>query len=190
MQRRFKVSISTRANTSSLIFIANFFLRILSFVNPGKYGRIFMAHYFKQRAANLFKTRTMKLMKPHGTKAPVVYSQQVLDEFDALISKKLDEAQGEYAALTERLKELNENASSNMLTDSADAVALEELNMLLSRQRVLIENLSNALVRVRNKTFGICRETGELIPVERLRAVPHATLSIAAKNRRVASIKY
>ena len=114
------------------------------------------------------------------------YPQDVLNEFDELISKKLEEAQEEFNSLSGRLKELSENASANMLTDSADAVALDELNMLLSRQRQLIENLSNALVRVRNKTYGICRETGELIPVERLRAVPHATLSVGAKNRRVA----
>ena len=128
----------------------------------------------------------MHVMQNDKTQNPKHYSQDVLDEFDALISKKLSEAQEEFDALTGRLKELNENASSNMLTDSADAVALEELNLLLSRQRMLIENLTNALVRVRNKTYGICRATGELIPIERLRAVPHATLSVEAKNRRVA----
>ena len=128
----------------------------------------------------------MHLMKNEPEENPTHYSQQVLDEFDALITRKLDEAQEEFNSLSERLNELNENSSANQLTDGADAVALEELNILLSRQRVLIENLSQALVRVRNKTYGICRETGQLIPVERLRAVPHTTLSLAAKNRRVA----
>ena len=127
----------------------------------------------------------MKVMNEEISQ-PKVYSQQVLDEFDELITKKLSDAQEEYEALSDRLNELNENSSTNMLTDGADAVALDELNLLLSRQRILIENLNNALIRVRNKTYGICRETGELIPIERLRAVPHTTLSIAAKNRRVA----
>jgi len=128
----------------------------------------------------------MHTMKKAGGKNPNIYPQHVLDEFDALITRKLEEAQEEFNSLSGRLNELNENSSSNQLTDGADAVALEELNILLSRQRVLIENLSNALIRVRNKTYGICRETGELIPVERLRAVPHTTLSVNAKNRRVA----
>lgn len=125
-------------------------------------------------------------MKGNENAKPTSYPQHVLDEFDTLISRKLEEAQEEHNALSERLNELNENSSANLLNESADAVALEELNLLMSRQRTLIENLTGALVRVRNKTYGICRETGELIPVERLRAVPHATLSIAAKNRRVA----
>ncbi len=128
----------------------------------------------------------MHIMKNGPEEKPTHYPQHVLDEFDTLITRKLEEAQEEFNSLSDRLNELNENSSSNMLTDGADAVALEELNMLLSRQRILIENLSGALMRVRNKTYGICRETGQLIPVERLRAVPHATLSVAAKNRRVA----
>ena len=114
------------------------------------------------------------------------YPQHVLDEFDILITKKLDDARQEFNSLTERLNELNENSGNNLLTDGADAVAVDELNILMSRQRILVENLTNALVRVRNKTYGICRDTGELIPVERLRAVPHTTLSLAAKNSRVA----
>jgi DnaK suppressor protein len=128
----------------------------------------------------------MQIMKNNREETPKNYPQQVLDEFDVLITKKLNEAQDEFNSLSERLNELNENSRSVILTDGADAVALEELNILLSRQRILIENLSNALVRVRNKTYGVCRETGDLIPVERLRAVPHTTLSFAAKNRRVA----
>jgi len=114
------------------------------------------------------------------------YSQHVLDEFDVLISKKLQDAREEFNSLSDRLNELNENSNSNLLTDGADAVAMEELNILMSRQRVLIDNLSGALFRVRNKTYGICHDTGELIPVERLRAVPHTTRSIGAKNRKVA----
>lgn len=128
----------------------------------------------------------MHMVKKDRDPKPKIYPQYVLDEFDALITRKLDEAQSEFNSLLSRLNELNENSSTNQLTDGADAVALEELNILLSRQRILIENLSNALIRVRNKTYGVCRETGELIPVERLRAVPHTTLSVAAKNRRVA----
>ena len=128
----------------------------------------------------------MHIMKNNPDESPKNYPQHVLDEFDVLITKKLNEAQEEFNSLSERLNELNENSSSALLTDGADAVALDELNILLSRQRALIENLTNALMRVRNKTYGICRATGELIPVERLRAVPHTTLTFAAKNKKVA----
>jgi DnaK suppressor protein len=128
----------------------------------------------------------MEVMNDNVTEKHTHYSQDVLNEFDILISRKLHDAEDEYQALSGRMKELSENSTNNMLNESADAVALDELNMLLSRQSTLIDNLTQALVRVRNKTYGICRETGELIPVERLRAVPHATLSVAAKNRRVA----
>jgi DnaK suppressor protein len=128
----------------------------------------------------------MHLMKNGHNENPKNYPQHVLDEFDTLISKKLDDAHEEFKSLSDRLNELNENSNSNLLTDGADAVAVEELNMLITRQRSLIENLSNALLRVRNKTYGICHDTGELIPIERLRAVPHTTRTIAAKNRKVA----
>lgn len=112
------------------------------------------------------------------------YPQNVLDEFDELITKKISEARAEYDSLAERLEEISENVAGNLLENSAEAVSLEELRISLARQKMLLENLNNALIRVRNKTYGVCRETGELIPVERLRAVPHTTLSIDAKKNR------
>jgi RNA polymerase-binding transcription factor DksA len=69
-----------------------------------------------------------------------------------------------------------------MMEDGSDTMNREELANLASRQEKFIQNLDNALMRIKNKTYGICRVTGKLIPKERLRLVPHATLSIEAKN--------
>ena len=70
------------------------------------------------------------------------------------------------------------------LEDGSDAAYLEEQMQIAGRQAKFIQGLQAALVRIENKTYGICRETGKLIPKERLRAVPHATLSIEAKNNK------
>ncbi len=70
-----------------------------------------------------------------------------------------------------------------MLEEGAATLSKEEAGRLAQRQMKFIQHLQAALVRIENKTYGICRETGELIPAERLRAVPHATLSIDAKNK-------
>ena len=68
------------------------------------------------------------------------------------------------------------------LDDGSITLEKESLNLYASRELKLIQNLEKALIRIENKTYGVCRETGKLIPAERLRAVPHATLSIEAKN--------
>ena len=70
-----------------------------------------------------------------------------------------------------------------MMEDGSETMSREETAQLASRQEKFIRNLENALLRIRNKTYGICRETGKLIAKERLRLVPHATLSIDAKNK-------
>ncbi len=116
------------------------------------------------------------------------YTDEELDEFRTLILNKLDKAKEEY----ETLKASITNSDGNDVTDTsptfkvleegAATLSKEEAGRLAQRQMKFIQNLQAALIRIENKTYGICRETGKLIPKERLRAVPHATLSIEAKN--------
>lgn len=116
------------------------------------------------------------------------YSDEELEEFRNLIVEKLDKAKDEY----EHLRSAITNSDGNDVTDTsptfkvleegASTLSKEEAGRLAQRQMKFIQNLQSALIRIENKTYGICRETGKLIPKERLRAVPHATLSIEAKN--------
>jgi DnaK suppressor protein len=113
-----------------------------------------------------------------------------LEEFRILINEKLEQAKREY----EMLRAAVMNADSNDTTDTsptfkileegASTLSKEEAGRLAQRQLKFIQNLQAALIRIENGTYGICRETGKLIPKERLRAVPHATLSIEAKKAR------
>ncbi|NDW09037.1 TraR/DksA C4-type zinc finger protein [Dysgonomonas sp. 520] len=116
------------------------------------------------------------------------YSDEELEEFRQLILDKIEKAKAEY----EGLKASITNSDGNDVTDTsptfkvleegASTLSKEEAGRLAQRQMKFIQNLQAALIRIENKTYGICRETGKLIPKERLRAVPHATLSIEAKN--------
>ncbi len=116
------------------------------------------------------------------------YSDEELQEFKELILQKLDKAKVDY----ETLKSALNNTDGNDITDTsptfkaleegANVLSKEETGKLAQRQEKFIQHLQGALIRIENKTYGICRETGTLIPKERLRAVPHATLSIDAKN--------
>ena len=116
------------------------------------------------------------------------YSDEELEEFRILINEKLDVAKREY----ENLRAAVMNADGNDTVDTsptfknmeegASTLSKEEAGRLAQRQMKFIQNLQAALVRIENGTYGICRETGKLIPKERLRAVPHATLSIEAKE--------
>ncbi len=116
------------------------------------------------------------------------YSDAELEEFRTLINEKLESAKADYEAL----KEIIMNADGNDVTDTsptfkvleegASTLSKEEAGRLAQRQMKFIQGLQAALIRIENKTYGICRETGKLIPKERLRAVPHATLSIEAKQ--------
>lgn len=116
------------------------------------------------------------------------YSDEELQEFKELILKKLEKAQHDYDLLRANLNntEGNDIADTSptfkVLEEGASTLGKEEAGQLAQRQLKFIRHLQAALVRIENKTYGICRETGELIPKERLRAVPHATLSIASKN--------
>ncbi len=116
------------------------------------------------------------------------YSDEELQEFKELILEKLAKAQAEFENLRANLVGSDGNDTTDTaptfkaLEEGANVLGKEETARLCERQRKFIENLKNALLRIENKTYGICRKTGKLIPKERLRAVPHATLSIEAKQ--------
>lgn len=115
------------------------------------------------------------------------YSDKELEEFRVIINDKIAEALKDFELLKNTLAHRDEHGTDDtsptfkVLEDGSDAMSREEIAQLASRQEKHIQNLRNALVRIENKTYGICRVTGKLIPKERLRSVPHATLSIEAK---------
>jgi DnaK suppressor protein len=116
------------------------------------------------------------------------YTDSELDEFRDLINDKLKEAYEDYALLKGSLSHSDNHGTDdtgrtfNMMEDGSETLSREEVAQLAARQEKFIENLRNALLRIENKTYGVCRVTGKLIAKERLRLVPHATLSIEAKN--------
>ncbi len=116
------------------------------------------------------------------------YSDKELEEFRAIINEKLEVARQEYenyrAAVTnaDGNDTVDTSPTYKVLEEGASTLAKEEAGRLAQRQMKFIQNLQAALIRIENKTYGVCRETGKLIPKERLRAVPHATLSIEAKQ--------
>ncbi|PLX14778.1 MAG: molecular chaperone DnaK [Salinivirgaceae bacterium] len=118
------------------------------------------------------------------------YSDDELKEFKALILEKLDKAKKDYEDLRATLSHADGNdiqdtsPTFKVLEEGASVLSKEETGKLAQRQLKFIQHLEAALVRIENKTYGICRETGKLISKERLRAVPHATLSIDAKKNR------
>ncbi|TWI97103.1 TraR/DksA family transcriptional regulator [Mucilaginibacter frigoritolerans] len=115
------------------------------------------------------------------------YSESDLQEFKSILLEKLRSAKEELNALATSLSSPNANGTDDTagtyktLEDGSATLEKEQINQLAARQKKFIEQLEAALVRIENKTYGICRETGKLIPKERLRAVPHTTLSMEAK---------
>lgn len=115
------------------------------------------------------------------------YSDSELQEFKDLINSKLQAARHELATLQDYLSNANANGTEDTigsyktLDDGSATHSKENVSQLASRQRKFIENLEVALIRIENKTYGVCKVTGKLIPAERLRAVPHTTMSIEAK---------
>jgi DnaK suppressor protein len=115
------------------------------------------------------------------------YSDDELQEFKQIIVSKLENAKVELHNLQATLNSANDHGTDDtantfkVLEDGSDTLAKEEAGQLASRQQKFIEQLENALIRIENKTYGICRVTGKLIPKERLRAVPHTTQSMEAK---------
>ncbi|MBL6866431.1 MAG: TraR/DksA C4-type zinc finger protein, partial [Flavobacteriales bacterium] len=117
------------------------------------------------------------------------YTDSDLKEFQDLIDNKLKTARENYDELQRALSHQDDNTTDDtsptfkMMEDGSETMSREETAQLAARQEKFIRNLENALLRIRNKTYGICRVTGKLIPKERLRLVPHATMSIEAKNK-------
>ena len=115
------------------------------------------------------------------------YSDEELEEFKQLINAKIELAQREYQQIMDTLTGKDGNGVDDtmptykVLEEGSMTQTKEELTNMAARQQKFIQGLQAALVRIENKTYGICRVTGKLIPKERLRAVPHATLSIEAK---------
>ncbi|MDR2026107.1 MAG: TraR/DksA C4-type zinc finger protein [Prevotellaceae bacterium] len=118
------------------------------------------------------------------------YSDEELSEFKEIITQKLEKAKAEFDILRSSITQSESNDTQDtsptfkVLEEGASTLSKEEAGRLAQRQQQFIKHLEAALVRIENKTYGICRETGKLIPKERLKAVPHATLSVEAKNQR------
>lgn len=116
------------------------------------------------------------------------YSDEELLEFKELILKKLEKAQADYELLKANVTNSDGNDIADtsptfkVLEEGASTLGKEEAGQLAQRQMKFINHLKAALVRIENKTYGICRVTGKLIPKGRLMAVPHATLSVEAKE--------
>ncbi len=116
------------------------------------------------------------------------YSDAELQEFKELILKKLGKAQKDYEMYKSSITHgdgndtMDTSPTFKVLEEGAATLSKEEAGKLAQRQLKFIQHLQAALIRIENKTFGICRETGKLISKERLRAVPHATLCIDAKK--------
>ena len=118
------------------------------------------------------------------------YSDQELEEFKQIILSKLELARRDYEQLMDAISGKSATGADDtmptyhVLEEGSPTQSKEELTAMALRQQKFITALQAALVRIENKTYGVCRATGKLIPKERLRAVPHATLSIEAKQNR------
>lgn len=116
------------------------------------------------------------------------YTDAELQEFKAIILEKLEKARADYELLSSTMTHSADNDTEDtsptfkVLEEGAATLSKEESGRLAQRQLKFINHLEAALIRIQNKTYGICRETGKLIPAERLRIVPHATLCIEAKQ--------
>jgi RNA polymerase-binding transcription factor DksA len=143
---------------------------------------------------NIFPVLNQRPIAHKPAKAAVVnedktrYSDEELKEFETLIHEKLDKAKNEYKILKDTLSRDNDmgtdstsGGNTKVLEDGAETAEKENLSQLAARQQKYITNLENALIRIKNGTYGICSVTGKLISKERLIAVPHTTQSIEAK---------
>ncbi|NBB31011.1 TraR/DksA family transcriptional regulator [Cellulophaga sp. BC115SP] len=115
------------------------------------------------------------------------YSEEELKEFEELITKKLDDTRSELNYIREALHKRNDpgtdvtSGSSKLMEDGADTSEKESMSQLAARLQKFATQLENALIRIKNGTYGVCIDTGKLIPKERLRAVPHTQQTIEAK---------
>lgn len=117
----------------------------------------------------------------------VRYSDEELQEFKQIILDMLKSAREDYESLRSAVTNSNgvddTSPTFKVLEEGASSLNKEEASRLAQRQYKFIQNLEAALIRIENKTYGICRETGKLIPKERLKLVPHATLCVEAKEK-------
>ncbi len=126
-------------------------------------------------------------MAQQENKTKTRYSDEELEEFRQIILDKLGKAREDLKLLTDAYTNVEENGTSDtsptfkVLEEGYQVMSKEENGKLAARQHKFITSLENALIRIENKSYGICRATGQLIPKERLRIVPHATLSVDAK---------
>lgn len=113
------------------------------------------------------------------------YSQKDLVAFEEVISSKLELARDQLNYYLKQIEELADSPEAKVkgLDDGIGTIESERLYTMANRQRKLIQHLENAILRIKNNTYGICRATGKLISKQRLLAVPHATLSIEAKQK-------
>jgi len=122
-----------------------------------------------------------------GKEEKTKYSNEELTEFEGIINEKLEKAKKELNYIKETLSRSNDSGTDNtsgtskLLEDGADTMEKESLSQLAARQQKFINNLENALIRIKNDTYGVCIDTGKLISKERLRAVPHTMHCIEAK---------
>lgn len=120
-----------------------------------------------------------------------IYSAKELEEFKQIIQNKLEKAKKDYELLKGNISHADDHGTDDtapsfkVLEEGAEVLSKEENAQLAARQKKFIEHLENALIRIKNGTYGVCRHTGKLISKERLRAVPHATLSIEAKQGQI-----
>jgi RNA polymerase-binding transcription factor DksA len=128
-------------------------------------------------------------MAKQETQDKTRYSKEELQEFKEIILQKLEKAKKDLKLLTEAYTNANEHGTNDtsptfkVLEEGNLVLSKEENSRLAARQQRFIKDLEIALIRIENGTYGVCRETGKLISKERLRSVPHATLSIEAKNQ-------
>jgi RNA polymerase-binding transcription factor DksA len=133
-----------------------------------------------------------RYIKPDVNKPAIIgktkFNDNELNEFKVLINNKISEAMKDYELLKDTLSHRGNNGTDDtsptfkLLEDGSEVLSKEETTQLAIRQEKFIQNLKNALIRIENKTYGVCRATGNMISKERLRSVPHATLSIEAKR--------
>lgn len=129
-----------------------------------------------------------KVRKSYGRSRKTRYSDEDLAEFKEIILAKLEKARADYDLLRATITQTESNGTDDtsptfkILEEGAATLSKEESGRLAQRQLKFIQHLEAALVRIENKTYGVCRETGKLISKERLKVVPHATLSMEAKN--------
>ena len=137
------------------------------------------------------KAASGKIKKEEGTVEMIKnrYSDEELEEFRKIILSKLEKAHNDLKLLTESYTTGNDHDTNDtsptfkVLEEGYQVFSKEEDSKFAARQSKFIKALENALIRIENKSYGICRATGKLIPKDRLRIVPHATLSIEAKRQ-------